>query len=68
MKRRDYRRRTSTTFKKKYGDRIYTFSHEVNETPGYTSSVTVVRVKKKGVSPLRVGRIVHMFISEKETD
>ncbi|MGW0626140.1 hypothetical protein [Streptomyces sp. NPDC002758] len=67
-RRLDFKRRTSTTFTKTYGNSVYSFSHEVTEVDGYTSAVTVVRVKEKGASRLTVGKVAHMLLWEVEKE
>jgi hypothetical protein len=67
-KRKDFKRRTDTTFTKRYGGWVYHFAHHKVDIPGYTSVTITVRRKKKDASRTTVGELVHILQFDKETD
>jgi hypothetical protein len=66
-KRSDFKQRTSTSFTKTYGKRVYRFHIERVEIAGYVSVHVTVRVKPVGASSRQIGTLVHAFHFEEET-
>ncbi|MFE4681622.1 hypothetical protein ACFRNJ_12390 [Streptomyces sp. NPDC056721] len=66
--RRDFKKHSVTRFSKVYGDRIYTFNHDVTHIEGWVSGFTTVRLTHKGDGPLKVGKVVHSFYWTEEID